>query len=146
MNTETILMSDNHFTPDMQSLKQPLFPLFNIDPTMEIMNQFPDLINPSFLEFPTLNFQSSAVRFTPDNFLTPDQFPANSSQGFQLGKSLQDHEKKMVPRADQPILEARKNDIHESMKLKIIDQTPESSLTLSSPPASENATKRKNVC
>nr|GMD00041.1 transcription factor BEE 3-like [Ipomoea batatas] len=135
-------MSDNHFSPaDMQSLKHPLFPLLNIDPTMEILNQFPDLINPTFLDFPTLNFQtssSSAVGFSPHTFHTPE-LPANSSHhGFRLGNSLQDHEKKLLPRPDQP----RNTELHESRKWKIIDQTPESSLTHSSPPASENGTKR----
>ncbi|XP_019189661.1 PREDICTED: transcription factor BEE 3-like isoform X2 [Ipomoea nil] len=146
-------MSDNHFTPaDMQSLKHPLFPLFNIDPTMEILNQFPDLINPTFLEFPTMNFQTSSSPvglFSPDNFHSPE-FPApnsSSHHAFQLANnSLQDHEKKkLLPRPDQPILEAiisRNTELHESRKWKIIDQTPESSLTHSSPPASENATKR----
>lgn len=117
-----------------------LFPLLNVDPSMEV-GQFPEL-NPNFGELSSPNFQS-LMGFSHDQFLSqvPAEFPAATSAQEYAGNSLQ-YEAKAGHRAGaalQPL-----NDAYES-KMKPADYTMESCSGNSSPAVSEIGTRRKHV-
>ncbi|KAL3529272.1 hypothetical protein ACH5RR_008594 [Cinchona calisaya] len=132
-----------HSISDMQNIKQP-FSLFDINPNMEIMSQFPEL-NPGSFDISNLrNMQQAPIGFSHDSYFTQllDQFPGNLTENFP---GIFPSDFKNVLSLPEPIRSSA-NDHHilnQDKKRKSMD-TPESSSANSSAPVSENAIRRKN--
>nr|GMC47221.1 transcription factor BEE 3-like [Ipomoea batatas] len=114
-----------------------LFPLLNVDPSMEV-GQFPELINPNFGEIPGPNFQTLMGFSQQDQFLSPAaQFAAPNSLHYEAKAGPP------APGASASILPV--NDALET-KMKPADYTTMESCSpnSSSPAVSEIGTRRKH--
>ncbi|TYH52901.1 hypothetical protein ES332_D09G060700v1 [Gossypium tomentosum] len=118
------------FTSDFQSFKQSFSFL-----DMESLNHFTEL-NPRLLDNSVMNYQS----FLPSSI---DNFFSNQAQAIpgHEGGNLQS-----TASVFQPLLSAKTELIHESMKRKALDVSKSSSFgnSLSSPQVSEAEVKRRN--
>ncbi|XP_016497820.1 transcription factor BEE 3-like [Nicotiana tabacum] len=113
------------------------FSLFNIDSSMDFMNQFPEIINPCSSELSSFNLQSS-MEFSHENIFTQvAEFPGNLQEYFQ--ENIQQDEK-----INASLVSSDMVPINESKKRKTID-TPESSSAYSSPAVSATGTKRRSI-
>ncbi|OIT34768.1 PREDICTED: transcription factor BEE 3-like [Nicotiana attenuata] len=109
------------------------FSLFNIDSSMDFMNQFPEIINPCSSELSSFNLQSS-MEFSHENIFTQvAEFPGNLQEYFQ--ENIQQDDK-----INASVIPCDMVPINESKKRKTID-TPESS---SSPAVSATGTERRS--
>ncbi|KAG5618951.1 hypothetical protein H5410_018775 [Solanum commersonii] len=124
-------MADHQFNSDIQNfITNSPFSLLNFSSSINLLNQFPDMINiPCSSDMSSFNIQSS-MEFSNDNVFTQvaDQFPGSLQEIFQ-GNIQQ---------------ESPKEEINDSKKRKISD-TPESSSAYSSPAASATGNKRRNT-
>lgn len=127
------------FTEDFQSFR-PSFPFLDIDPSMELINQFIGM-NPHVLDNSHVNMQN-LMPFSTDSFFgsqEPD-FPGNLEGSFPgLGHNVNNN---ALP-VSLPNFQAE-NEIHEGKKRKTMD-IPETSSANSTPAASESGIKIKNV-
>lgn len=118
-------MADHQFNSDIQNfITNSPFSLLNFDSSVDLMNQFPDMMTiPCSSDMSSFNIQSS-MEFSNDNVFTQvnDQFPGSLQEIFQ-GNIQQ---------------ESKNEEINDSKKRKISD-TPESSS------ASATGNKRRNV-
>lgn len=129
------------FTADLQSFRVS-FPVSDIDPNMEIANQYAGL-NPSVLTTSDMDFQC-LMPFSSDNFFSHHQAPeftGNLAENFPW--TLHHLNQNEVPVA-QPMNVSAGNELHDSKKRKAMDK-PDSSSGTSSPQVSETGIKRKNV-
>ncbi|KAG2667449.1 hypothetical protein I3760_15G115300 [Carya illinoinensis] len=128
------------FTADLQSFRVS-FPVSDIDPNMEIANQYAGL-NPSVLTTSDMDFQC-LMPFSSDNFFSHHQAPeftGNLAENFPW--TLHHLNQNEVPVA-QPMNVSAGNELHDSKKRKAMDK-PDSSSGTSSPQVSETGIKRKN--
>ncbi|XP_004235809.1 transcription factor BEE 3 [Solanum lycopersicum] len=118
-------MADHQFNSDIQNfITNSPFSLLNFDSSVDLMNQFPDMMTiPCSSDMSSFNIQSS-MEFSNDNVFTQvnDQFPGSLQEIFQ-GNIQQ---------------ESKNEEINDSKKRKISD-TPESSS------ASATGNKRRNT-
>ncbi|CAN6717502.1 unnamed protein product [Malus baccata var. baccata] len=120
----------SEFTEDFQSIK-PSFPFLDIDPNMELVNQFADQFNvPSVMEYPSLNFHTY-MPFTTDSYLFSNQEPE-----FPAGNMVENF----------PKLEVHQTvaDVSETKKRTAVGDASQSSSGISTPPVSETGITRKN--
>ncbi|KAJ7975135.1 Transcription factor [Quillaja saponaria] len=127
------------FTADMQIFK-PSFPFLDIDPNMELINQFTEM-NQNVLDNSISNLQSF-MPFSGDNFLSHQEpeFPGNLADNFQ---GLVHQSNQNVVSIAQPIV-AAENEFHESKKRKAMENVAGCSSGNSTPPVSETKTKMKS--
>lgn len=125
------------FTENLQSIR-PSFPfLDNIDPSMELLNQFMGINTHHVMDNNTnLNMQQNLMPFSSDSIiLGPPQepeFPANLEENFH---GLVHHVNPIFP---------PENEVHQGRKRKSVD-IPESSSANSTPAVSESGSKTKLV-
>lgn len=118
------------FTSDIQSLK-PSLPFLDFDPNMELlMNQF-------------TNQNPSGMGFSIDSFFTQQvpEFPGNLAENFP--GIFHVDEKNVILNSAPP--HGNGNDFHQCKKRLAIQELDCSSSGISSPRASDNGNKGKNV-
>jgi hypothetical protein len=126
------------FPADLQSFR-PSFPVLDIDPNMDIINQYAGL-NPCVLETSNLDFQSF-MPFSNHNVFTHQapEFTANLAEN--IPTTFHEFNQNVEP-VDQHINVAAENEFYESKKRKTMDLAESSSGT-SSPTVSEDVIQKK---
>ncbi|XP_027359443.1 transcription factor BEE 1-like [Abrus precatorius] len=130
------------FTENLQSIRPCSFPFLDIDPSMELLNQFIG-INQHVLDNSNSNMHN-LMAFSCDSFLGPQQepgFPANLEENFP-GLVHHVNHNNTVP-VSLPIFPSQ-NEIHEGKKRKTTD-TLETSSANSTPAVSESGSKIKHI-
>ncbi|KAK7380052.1 hypothetical protein VNO78_32404 [Psophocarpus tetragonolobus] len=127
------------FTENVQSIRPSSFPFLDIDPSMELLNQFIGM-NQHVLENSNLTMHN-LIPFSCDTFLGPQEpeFPGNLEENFP---ALVHHVNHNVLPVSLPIFQAE-NEIHQGKKRKSMD-LPETSSANSTPAVSESGSKIKH--
>jgi len=124
----------------LQSIRPSSFPFLDIDPSMELLNQFIGM-NQHVIDNSNLTMHN-LMPFSCDTFLGPQEpeFPGNLEENFP---ALVHHVNHNALPVSLPIFQAE-NKIHEGKKRKSMD-LPETSSANSTPAVSESGSKRKHV-
>lgn len=124
----------------LQTIRPSSFPFLDIDPSMELINQFIG-INQHVIDNSNLTMHN-LMPFSCDTFLGPQEpeFPGNLDENFP---ALVHHVNHNALPVSLPIFQAE-NEIHEGKKRKSVD-LPETSSANSTPAVSETGSKIKQV-
>ncbi|KAK8470496.1 hypothetical protein PHAVU_004G156176 [Phaseolus vulgaris] len=123
----------------LQSIRPSSFPFLDIDPSMELLNQFIGM-NQHVIDNSNLTMHN-LMPFSCDTFLGPQEpeFPGNLEENFP---ALVHHVNHNALPVSLPIFQAE-NKIHDGKKRKSMD-LPETSSANSTPAVSESGSKRKH--